>query len=133
MSRPLLDEARVHPAARGRLGGKHLDLVATVQRAVAEHDVVVVGMSQNPHPRHAVKLLRQKGIAHTYLEYGSYLSRWRERLGLKMWTGWATFPMIFVKGTFIGGAADLKKLDETGELRELLAKPRGGAEPRATL
>jgi monothiol glutaredoxin len=33
-----------------------------------------------------------------------------------MWTGWPTFPMIFHKGVFIGGAADLEKLLESGEI-----------------
>ena len=33
-----------------------------------------------------------------------------------------TFPMIFVKGTFVGGASDLAKLIETGELKRLLGK-----------
>jgi monothiol glutaredoxin len=27
-----------------------------------------------------------------------------------MWTGWPTFPMIFVDGILIGGNSDLKKL-----------------------
>jgi monothiol glutaredoxin len=34
-----------------------------------------------------------------YLEYGSYTKGWRRRLALKMWTGWPTFPMIFVDVT----------------------------------
>jgi len=29
-----------------------------------------------------------------------------------MWTGWPTFPMIFVKGTLVGGADDVIKLIE---------------------
>jgi glutaredoxin-related protein len=51
------------------------------------------------------------------MEYGSYFSEWRLRLGLKMWTGWGTFPMIWVKGVFIGGADDVIKLLEKGELK----------------
>ena len=39
-----------------------------------------------------------------------------------MWTGWQTFPMIFVKGVFVGGAADLIKLIEGGELKALARK-----------
>jgi glutaredoxin-related protein len=38
-----------------------------------------------------------------------------------MWTGWPTFPMIFVKGTLIGGANDLKKLIDSGEFKQLVA------------
>jgi glutaredoxin-related protein len=122
MTRPVLSESRVHPAVRDRLGSKHKDLVAEVEKAVSENDVVVVGMSQNPHPRRARKALAQKGIAHKYLGYGSYLSEWRPRLALKMWTGWATFPMVFVKGTFVGGADDLQKLLDSGELEKMLGK-----------
>jgi glutaredoxin-related protein len=35
---------------------------------------------------------------------------------LKRWTGWPTIPMVFVKGVLIGGASDLAKLIESGEL-----------------
>jgi glutaredoxin-related protein len=37
-----------------------------------------------------------------------------------MWTGWSSFPMVFVKGVLVGGATDLKALNESGELRALL-------------
>ena len=57
----------------------------------------------------------------TYLEYGSYLSAWKQRLRLKMWSGWPTLPMVFVNGTLVGGASELAKLIESGELDELLA------------
>jgi monothiol glutaredoxin len=43
------------------------------------------------------------------MEYGSYTSQWHRRLALKMWSGWPTFPMVFVDGVLIGGNSDLKK------------------------
>ena len=61
------------------------------------------------------------GLPCHYLSYGSYLSDWRGRLALKMWTGWPTFPMVFVKGVFVGGADDLASLIASGELKRLLA------------
>jgi len=79
-----------------------------------------VGMAQNPHPRRARKLLDAHGIPYKYLEYGSYLDNWRRRLALKMWSGWPTFPMIFVKGVLIGGANDLQTLIQSGELVRML-------------
>ena len=121
MPRPILDEAHVHPAIRDKLAGNHRDLVDEVQAAIAAHDVVVVGMKQNPHPKRARKLLTARGTKFHYLEYGSYLNTWRRRTALKMWTGWPTFPMIFVKGTLIGGADDLERLIASGELDQLLA------------
>ena len=72
-------------------------------------------------PKKARKLLDAAGVAHHYLEYGSYFNTWRERNALKMWTGWPTFPMVFVKGTLVGGADDLQKLLASGELQKMLA------------
>ena len=83
--------------------------------------VLVVGMAGNPFCKRARKALDAAGVPHQYLEYGSYFSRWRERLALKMWTGWPTLPMVFVKGVLIGGADDLAKVIASGELKRLLA------------
>ena len=38
-----------------------------------------------------------------------------------MWTGWPTFPMVFVKGTLVGGATDLQALIDSGEFKKMLA------------
>lgn len=99
-------------------------MVDEVEALIQKHPVVVVGMSQNPFPRRARKLLDSQKIAYEYVGYGSYLSQWRKRLPLKLWTGWPTFPMIFVNGTFIGGYEDLRRLVSSGELRALLTGPR---------
>lgn len=121
MPRSVLAESRIHPAIRERIANLHADIVVEVERAVAEHAVVVVGMAQNPFPRRARRLLEAAGIAHRYLAYGSYLSQWRRRNALKMWTGWPTFPMVFVRGTLVGGAAEVERLLASGELHGMLA------------
>lgn len=121
MHRPILSEAHIHPAIRERIATLNQDIVKEVQDAVARHAVVVVGMAMNPVPRRARRALDAAGIAYVYLEYGSYLNTWRRRNALKMWTGWPTFPMVFVKGTLVGGAADLEALIASGELQQLLA------------
>jgi len=122
VSRPILDEAHIHPAIRERIAARHADFVAEVQAAIAAYDIVVVGMAQNPWPRKARRLLEQKGLAYEYLAHGSYLRGWRRRNALKMWTGWPTFPMVFVKGVLIGGAQDLESLMASGELERMLAR-----------
>ena len=119
--RSVLDEQHVHPDIRQRLTDNHRDIVDEVKSAIAAHDVLVVGMSQNPFPKRARKALDGKGIKFHYLEYGSYFSMWRERTAIKMFTGWPTFPMIFIKGTLVGGSQDLDKLIESGELDKMLA------------
>ena len=120
MPRHVLDESRIHPAVRERVAAHHRDVVDEVEAAVRAHAVVVVGMRANPYPRKACQLLQRAGIAHHYLEYGGYLSEWRRRNALKMWSGWPTFPMVFVRGQLIGGANDLQRLIDSGELRRLI-------------
>jgi monothiol glutaredoxin len=120
VARRILDETRVHPAIREALAAYKTDIVQEVQAAATSNDIVVVGMAQNPHPRRARKLLDAHAIPYKYLEYGSYLNGWRRRLALKMWTGWPTFPMIFVKGVLVGGANDLDALIRSGELVRML-------------
>jgi monothiol glutaredoxin len=120
MTRAVLDEAHIHPAIRRKIENNHADIVREVQAAIAAHDVVVVGMAQNPHPKKARRVLDAAGIPYKYLEYGSYLGDWRRRNALKMWTGWPTFPMVFVKGVLIGGARDLQALIDSGELTKVL-------------
>ena len=122
MGRSILDEAHIHPAIRETIANNHADIVREVQAAVAGNDIVVVGMAQNPFPKKVKKLLQQQGLTFKYLEYGNYLSGWRRRNALKMWTGWPTFPMVFVKGVLVGGANDLQKLIASGELART---PRG--------
>ena len=124
MPRTVLDEAHIHPAIRAKVSGHHADLLREVRAAVDENDVVVVGMKQNPFPRKARRALDGAGIPYKYLEYGSYFGPWRRRNALKMWTGWPTFPMVFVKGIFVGGAADVKRLIASGEIQTMLRGKR---------
>ena len=72
--------------------------------------------------RRARRALDAAGISHRYLEYGSYASQWRRRNALKMWTGWPTFPMVFVRGVLVGGANDVVRLIAGNELAGLLTR-----------
>jgi monothiol glutaredoxin len=120
MARPILDESRIHPAVREKVATNRVDIVREVEAAIAANAVVVVGMRQNPNPKRACRALDAAKIPYQYLEYGSYLSGWRRRNALKMWTGWPTFPMVFVKGVLVGGADDLEKLIASGELAKMV-------------
>ena len=72
--------------------------------------------------RRARKALEAAGIAFHYLEYGSYFSEWRRRNALKMWTGWPTFPMVFVRGNLVGGGKEIEALIASGELKRTLGE-----------
>ncbi|CAN5663719.1 Grx4 family monothiol glutaredoxin [soil metagenome] len=120
MPRPVLEESRLHPAIADRVINFHADIVHNVQAAASSNPVLVVGMAMNPFCRRARRSLSAAHIQFQYLEYGSYFSQWAPRGALKRWSGWPTFPMVFVKGSLIGGAQDLDALIATGELQRLL-------------
>ncbi|MCT2529704.1 glutaredoxin [SAR92 clade bacterium H921] len=120
MPRQILAAKNIHPAVKKKIADNHADIITEVQDAIAKHKVVVVGMAQNPAPKRARKTLDKLGIEHTYLEYGNYFKLWRRRNALKMWTGWPSFPMIFINGTLIGGSSDLTALVEADKLDKLL-------------
>lgn len=115
MSRSILPPEKIHPAIREEIASYHRDIVEQVKGAIATHDTVVVGMQFNPHVSRARKILDARGVPHEYLEFGGYLSEWRRRSALKMWTGWPSFPMVFKNGVLIGGADDLERLIDSGE------------------
>ena len=122
MPRAILPESQIHPAVREKIASYRSDILKEVQAAVAANEIVVVGMRMNPFPKKARKALDAAGLAYQYLEYGSYLGEYRRRLALKMWTGWPTFPMVFVKGVLVGGAEDVAKLIASGELDRRLGR-----------
>ena len=117
MARHILPESQIHPAIRERVAGLHADLIEQVLAAMAAHRVVVVGMSGNPYVRKARRALDAEGLPHHDIDVGGYFSQWRRRNALKLWTGWPTFPMVFIDGQLIGGADDLAGLLARGEFR----------------
>jgi glutaredoxin-related protein len=116
MERPTLPADKVSPYASDVVAAFHRDIVDEVIATVAKDHVVVVGMAQNPVVKRARKMLDEAGVKFTYLEYGSYVSMWKQRLAIKLWAGFPTFPMVFVDGTLIGGASELKKLAADGKM-----------------
>jgi glutaredoxin-related protein len=101
----------------------HADIVAEVADAVAKNPVVVVGMAVNPSVGKARKALDAAGIPHVYLGYGGYFSMWRQRLAIKLWSGWPTYPQVFIKGRLVGGYDDLAAALANGSVKEWLAAP----------
>jgi monothiol glutaredoxin len=99
----------------------HSEFLAKVKTVVERDTLVVVGMKQNPVVRNLRKELAAAGIEFTYLEFGSYMSMWKERLSIKLWSGWPTFPQVFVRGTLIGGRKETNARLADGSLREMLA------------
>lgn len=120
MSRKIFPFERVLPAAAEKMSQRHAETIEEVERAIEKHPVVVVGMAQNPHVRRARKALESAGIDFEYLEYGSYLGEWQRRLSIKLWSGWPTFPQVFVKGQLVGGADQTQAALADGTIKSLL-------------
>lgn len=116
-TRDVLPADKIAPAAQAQIASFHRDYLEEVKGAVARDHVVVVGMAQNPVVKKAKKNLQQAGIAFTSIDHGSYLSGYRRRLTIKMWTGFPTFPQVFVDGVLIGGNAELEAALKDGSLK----------------
>lgn len=106
--RAILDQTKVSEAALKSIENFHSTYVREVEAAVASNKYVIVGMKQNPVVKSARKFMDENKIEYKYLEYGSYLSMWKERLAIKLWSGWPTFPMVFADGKLVGGCRELK-------------------------
>jgi monothiol glutaredoxin len=119
--RPLLDPSRIGPDAAKKMAAFHTGVVGEAERAVAESPVVVIGMAQNPHVKNVRQALAKAGIEFKYIEHGSYLSKWRERLAIKLWSGWPTFPQVFVRGVLLGGEDLTIAAIADGRLRSMLS------------
>lgn len=119
---PRLDSTAISEPALEKMRRFHSDVISQIESAIAKHDVVVVGMAQNPHVKKVRKALDDANISYEYLEYGSYLSEWRKRLAIKLWSGWPTFPQVFVKGVLLGGEDLTRAAIADGSLKERLGK-----------
>jgi glutaredoxin-related protein len=116
--RTILDPAKTDAAALQAIAGFHPEAVDQVKQATAQPGILVVGMAQNPYVKKARKALDAAGIPFRYLEFGNYFSQWKPRLAIKLWSGWPTFPQIFVEGTLIGGYRELQIRLEAGTLKK---------------
>ena len=107
--RPTLQPHQLHGDAANVMANYHRNVVAEVEQAISENEWTIIGMAGNPFVIKARKYLTAKNVPFKYIEYGSYLSKWKQRLAIKLWSGWPTFPQVFHKGKLIGGFNDLKK------------------------
>lgn len=116
MNRSVLSSDKLSPEVVAYIAGYHQKTVNEVANAVTTNKVVVVGMGINPFVKKARAALTEAGVAFKYLEYGNYFSMWKPRLAIKMWSGWPTFPQVFVDGKLIGGYKELAAALKAGAI-----------------
>lgn len=117
MNRETLSSEMLSPKALSFVSSYHQNVVKEVSNAVKNNKVVVVGMAQNPFVGKARKALKAVSVEFKYLEYGSYVSQWKQRLAIKLWSGWPTYPQVFISGKLIGGFKELEQEIAAGTLK----------------
>ncbi|MFZ9887495.1 MAG: glutaredoxin [Myxococcota bacterium] len=122
--RPLLPAQARTAEVNEEIASFHADFVQEVVDAVARHEVVIVGMDQNPVVKRARRLLDQAAIPYRYVGHGNYLTGYRRRLAVKLWSGYPTFPQVFVQGILIGGCRELERDLANGALQTRRAQGR---------
>lgn len=122
MNRKTLSESNIAESIHHKIGGGHSDVLLNVINTVSSNNLVVIGMKQNPICKRAKNNLDKLGLKYEYLEYGSYLSQWKPRLTIKMWSGWPTYPMVFINGCLIGGNAELEGLIQSKKIHSLISE-----------
>jgi monothiol glutaredoxin len=118
MNRLVLATENIDQEALRTVSDYHADTVKEVVEAVANNKVVIVGMAGNPFVGKARKALKDAGVEFKYLEYGSYIKGWRPRLAIKLWSGWPTYPQVFVNGKLVGGFQETEKLIKAGKFQK---------------
>ncbi|MBL7545638.1 MAG: glutaredoxin [Bdellovibrionaceae bacterium] len=106
--RQVLDGTKITPRAQEAIDRFHPIIVSEIQQAIQTNEWVIVGMAHNIPVIKARKFLEEKNISFKYIQHGSYFSKWKARLAIKLWSGWPTFPQVFHKGVLVGGFTDLK-------------------------
>ena len=106
--RPILAVERIATPALEAMNFFNATTRQEVEKCVSENTWVVVGMAQNVVVKKARKNLAEAKIDFKYLEYGSYVTGWKKRLAIKLWSGWPTFPQVFYQGNLIGGNKELQ-------------------------
>ena len=106
--RKILSPEKLDGLAIKAISGFHPEMIKTVEEAIQANKIVIVGMAQNPFVKKARKALDEKHMSFKYVELGNYFSMWKERLAIKLWSGWPTFPQVFVEGKLIGGFKELE-------------------------
>ncbi|MCX6130129.1 MAG: glutaredoxin [Proteobacteria bacterium] len=120
MPRSILAPEAYSPAAIAAVQAFHAEIIKSITQTLAQEKLVVIGMSGNPFVKKIRKALDQAGIQYKYLEYGSYFSQWKQRLAIKLWSGWPTYPQVFLRGVLLGGATEALAALADGSLQKRL-------------
>jgi len=66
-----------------------------------------------------VQILGRLGVPYASI---NVLADGEIREGVKAYSNWPTIPQLYVKGEFVGGCDIVREMNQSGELRSLLAQ-----------
>lgn len=92
-----------------------------VTELVNQHKVVVFSKSQCPHCVNSKQLLSEMGVNYKTVELDEVPIGSQVQNELGKITDARTVPRIFIGGQCVGGNSDLRNLNESGELFNLLS------------
>ncbi|XP_055313914.1 uncharacterized protein LOC129575076 [Sitodiplosis mosellana] len=91
-----------------------------VSETIAKDKVVIFSKTYCPYCTMAKEQFQKLKQEFTAIELENRDDCNEIQAALGQITGGTTVPRVFVKGKFIGGGTDVKKLNESGELKKLL-------------
>ena len=97
-----------------------VDLQTTIERQIEREPVLIYSKDNCPHCISAKKLLFDKNVPHTVREINLEKNSIKKQAILFQITNQKTLPIIFIAGTHIGGAQELRDMAKSGQLRALL-------------
>ncbi|GFR59532.1 glutaredoxin 2 [Elysia marginata] len=93
-----------------------------VQDMVNHNRVVVFSKTHCPHCTDSKSLLSDMGVEYKAVELDQIYNGGQVQNVLERITDARTVPRIFIDGKCVGGNSDLKSLDQTGVLEDMLHK-----------
>ena len=113
MSRKI--HALISEEAQARLSDFHQPLIEQLQQEIHSHDIVVVGLAYQPSTQRVIKELNKLDCLTQCIEISPWIGSSEKRLAIKIWSGWPSFPQIFVRGMLIGGELELGNFVASGD------------------
>lgn len=100
-----------------------MNVMQRIEEQISEHPVMLYMKGTPDFPQcgfsaRAVQILGQCGAEFAYV---NVFEEQEIREGLKTFSGWPTFPQLFIQGELVGGSDIMLELYESGELPKMLA------------
>ncbi|KAK6460943.1 thioredoxin-like protein [Scheffersomyces coipomensis] len=97
------------------------EIIETLKSTIASEKVVVYSKSYCPYCKSTKSLLDGLGQKYKLIELDIEKDGLTYQNGLQQITGQRTVPNVFISGKHIGGNSDIQALNNSGELKGLLA------------